>query len=209
MQYKTLAVSAFVASAFAAPQASASVDHAPRISIYSVLQTALPSSLVAEALTNPSAASSDIAAEFATATPSWFTALPTDIQTYLVPLATNGASLSAAVGNATAAANATMSSTMLANGTAPSAGVAGMNSMNSSGVAGATAAMSSSASLTSIASSMSGSSIAVSSTAAAAAGASSTGSSGASSTSKAGAVPTAVVGMGLAGMVGIVGLFAL
>ncbi|KAK0825322.1 hypothetical protein LTR03_017490 [Friedmanniomyces endolithicus] len=178
MQYKTLAVSAFVASAFAAPQAagSASVD---QISIYSVLQTALPSSLVAEALTNPSAASSDIAAEFATATPSWFTALPTNIQTYLVPLATNGASLSAAVGNATAAANSTMSSTMLANGTAPSAGVAGMNSMNSSG--GSAAAASSTGS----------------------------GSSGASSSSKAGAVPTAVVGMGLAGMVGMVGLFAL
>ncbi|KAK1068775.1 hypothetical protein LTR74_005433 [Friedmanniomyces endolithicus] len=209
MQYKTLAVSAFVASAFAAPQAagSASVD---QISIYSVLQTALPSSLVAEALTNPSAASSDIAAEFATATPSWFTALPTNIQTYLVPLATNGASLSAAVGNATAAANSTMSSTMLANGTAPSAGVAGMNSMNSSGVAGATAGTTAGgAGVASIASSMSGSSIAVSSSAAAAASSTGSGSSGASSSSKAGAVPTAVVGMGLAGMVGMVGLFAL
>lgn len=52
----------------------------------SVLETALPSSLLAEALTNSAAVYSQVASEFAAGTtPSWFAALPTRIQTYLDP----------------------------------------------------------------------------------------------------------------------------
>ena len=177
---------------------AAIANRSASVSIYQVLQTALPSSLVAEAMTNPAAASSEIAAEFSTATPTWFTALPTDIQTYLVPLATGG---SVAGANITGAANMTaIATSAIGNSTAVSAGqssiLASLASQNSSVVAGATTGTSSGA----------GSS-------ASATGASATrsasGSAGASSSSAAGAIPTAVAGMGLAGVVGIVGLFAL
>ncbi|TKA80433.1 hypothetical protein B0A55_03378 [Friedmanniomyces simplex] len=190
MQFKTLAVSAFAASAFAAPQASsASLD---QVSVYAVLQTALPSSLVAEALTNPAAASSEIAAEFATSTPAWFTGLPSNIKTYLVPLATNGASLSAAAGNITAAPNATALSTMIHNSTAISAGqssiLASIHSQNSSVVS--KASLGTSSGMASMTGSSSGSAASASS-----------GSSG-SSSSSAGAIPTAVVALQRNGMIG-------
>ncbi|KAK3672529.1 hypothetical protein LTR78_007579 [Recurvomyces mirabilis] len=196
MQFKNLAVSAFVATAFAAPQAGGVSSSADIVLIYQVLQTALPSSLIAEAMTNPAAASSEIAAEFSTATPTWFTALPTDIQTYLVPLATGGS-----LANVTGAANMTaIASSAIGNSTAVSAGqssiLASLSAQNSSVVAGATTGTSSGAGSTG-------------SVTGASASRSASGSAGASSSSAAGAVPTAIVGMGLAGAVGIVGLFAL
>lgn len=56
------------------------------LTVVSVLQTALPSSLVQEFLTNSAEASSAIASEFAAGSiPSWFTGLPSDVQTYLFP----------------------------------------------------------------------------------------------------------------------------
>lgn len=55
-------------------------------SVYSVLLTALPSSLLNLAQTNAPAVSSIIQSDLANGkTPAWFTALPKDIQTYLVP----------------------------------------------------------------------------------------------------------------------------
>lgn len=57
-------------------------------SVYSVLLTALPPSLLNLAQTNAPAVSSIIQSDFANGkTPAWFTALPKDIQTYLVPAA--------------------------------------------------------------------------------------------------------------------------
>ncbi|KAF2717553.1 hypothetical protein K431DRAFT_232871, partial [Polychaeton citri CBS 116435] len=57
-----------------------------RRSVISVLRTALPTSLIYEALTNPAAVSSEIASEFAAGqTPSWYSALPSDVQTILQP----------------------------------------------------------------------------------------------------------------------------
>ncbi|KAF2095444.1 hypothetical protein NA57DRAFT_79169 [Rhizodiscina lignyota] len=52
-------------------------------SIYGVLLTALPSSLLAEA-TNTVEFSSDIAAQFSSGTPKWFQTLPSDVQNYII-----------------------------------------------------------------------------------------------------------------------------
>ncbi|KAF1981088.1 hypothetical protein K402DRAFT_425677 [Aulographum hederae CBS 113979] len=62
-------------------------------SIRSVLLTAIPSSLLDVAATNPVEFSSIIASEFAEATPpAWFTSLPTDIQTLLLATPTAASS---------------------------------------------------------------------------------------------------------------------
>ncbi|KAK3068024.1 hypothetical protein LTR53_014726 [Teratosphaeriaceae sp. CCFEE 6253] len=204
MQYTILAVSAFAASVLAQDTTAAAASINP-ISLYSVLQTALPSSLVAEALTNSAAASSEIAAQFAAGqTPTWFSALPSDIKTYLVPLATNPAALSSAAGNVTGAANAT--GILGGNGTAIG-GVAQSSSAALNSSASSVVAVGSSSSAAAGMASMTASGAATSASASAA---SATGASGSSSTaSAAGAIPTAVVGMGLAGVVGFVGLLAL
>ena len=75
-------------------------------SVYAVLATALPSSLVAEALTNSQAVASEIASEFsAGSTPAWFTSLPTAIQSYLLgPVASQAANATGLL-NSTAVAN--------------------------------------------------------------------------------------------------------
>ncbi|KAK5115956.1 hypothetical protein LTR62_000412 [Meristemomyces frigidus] len=208
MQYKTLALSAFVATALAAPQATDASTTENIASIYQVLATALPSSLVAEAMTNPVAASSEISAEFAAgSTPTWFTALPTDIQTYLVPAiasataGTNGTTVAGSGTNGTSVAGVAASTgfpvasangtavipvpVTTINGTAVATGLAGGNMTGSASGSGRT-------------SSAAGSSATRSS-----------GSASASSSSAAGAVPTAVVGMGFAGVVAVAGLFAL
>jgi hypothetical protein len=63
------------------PHNRTSTNQTPSNSIFGVLQTALPSSLVAEALTNSQAVASEISSQFAAGeTPTWFSALPTDIQ---------------------------------------------------------------------------------------------------------------------------------
>jgi len=197
MQYKLLAVSAFAASAFAVPQASSSEN---LVSVLSVLQTALPSTLIQEALTNSAAVSSQIASEFSAGqTPTWFTALPSDIQTYLVPVPTGVANGTGAV---TASPNATALSSIIHNATAISAGqssiLASIHSQNSSVISRASLGTSTVAGATSTGASGSSAS------------GSSGSSSGSSSSSSAGAsVPTAIVGMGLAGVVGFVGVLAL
>ncbi|EMD01258.1 hypothetical protein BAUCODRAFT_204022 [Baudoinia panamericana UAMH 10762] len=123
MQFKLLALSAMAAIA-QAQSASSSINlyvtnilhhQSPirktnnivhSISVLSVLQTALPSTLVQEALTNSAAVSSQIASQFSAGqTPTWFTALPSDIQTFLVPLATSPGALSSVAANVTSRAN--------------------------------------------------------------------------------------------------------
>ena len=88
----------------------------PSNSILGVLQTALPSSLVAEAITNSAAVASEIASQFAAGeTPTWFSAHPSDIQGYLAPTDMAGvSSLTAAAsslvtGGVSAVSNATSS----------------------------------------------------------------------------------------------------
>jgi hypothetical protein len=65
---------------------------------------------VAEALTNPGAVSSEIASEFSQGiTPTWFTALPTPIQTYLLGQGATGNSTG--ILNSTVPHNTTLSRT--------------------------------------------------------------------------------------------------
>ncbi|RMZ10505.1 hypothetical protein D0862_03233 [Hortaea werneckii] len=215
MQYKLLTVSALAASAFAVPQASQTQE---LVSVLSVLQTALPSSLVAEALTNSAAVSSEIASQFSAGeTPTWFTALPSDMQTYLVPLATNSAAASSALANITAAApNATLvaPTTGMANMTAVSSGMASSVGSNSTAVTSVSRGTLGSSSATSGSGSSSTSGSDSDSDSGAGGAGSSSGSSGSSdsssSSSSAGAsMPTAIMGAGIMGAAGIVGLFAL
>ncbi|PPJ55435.1 hypothetical protein CBER1_02745 [Cercospora berteroae] len=65
-------------------------DAAELLSVVSILQTALPSSLLNEALTNSAGVSSQIASQFAAGeTPGWFSSLPNEVKTYLVPTLTD------------------------------------------------------------------------------------------------------------------------
>ena len=154
-----------------------------RASVYAVLATALPSSLVAEALTNTGAVASQIASEFSVgSTPAWFTALPTGIQSYLLgPVASqvsNGTGLlnSTAIANSSSATvvrttTSTQGHTTLVTGHGRTTATGGSNTQT-----GAAASSS---------------------------GASSSSSSGGAS------MPTNIIGAGLAGAVGLVGLLAL
>merc|ERR1711881_79297 len=74
---------------------------------------ALPTSLRDMALTNPAAVVSAIASEFATGTPTWFQAIPTDVQSYFLSQADDlgvtsvpsaGASATGAIASATGSA---------------------------------------------------------------------------------------------------------
>lgn len=196
MQYKLLAISAFAATSFAQgnnQQASqselygslrlintcSSTNHRCRLSIVSVLQTALPSTLIQEYLTNSAAVSSELASDFSAGEyPDWFTSLPTAVQTYLVP-----------AGNA---ANATGSS-------APYISAAPTNSMNSTG----NSTLSRTSRTPSLSSSPTGSPSSSGN------GAQSSSDSGSSSSTGGASMPTAIMGMGLAGAVGLVGVLAL
>merc|ERR1711939_1195411 len=80
---------------------------------------ALPTSLRDMALTNPAAVVSAIASDFATGTPTWFQAIPTDVQSYFLSQADDlgvtsvpsaGASATGAIASATADASAAVSS---------------------------------------------------------------------------------------------------
>jgi len=138
-------------------------------------------------------------------TPSWFAALPTAVQTYLIgPSTTANASGIAANATAAGVANATATgiynSTTGLNGTVPGNGSAVLTTIRTTNSAGMTVAIVST----------------VRATGASASGAAATGASvvtsavGASATSRAGAaIPTAVMGAGLAGIVGLVGMLAL
>ncbi|KAF2162352.1 hypothetical protein M409DRAFT_27356 [Zasmidium cellare ATCC 36951] len=181
MQYKLVAISALAATAFAQNQsASASQSVEDLVSVISVLQTALPSSLIQEALTNSAAVSSEIASEFsAGSTPAWFTALPSDVQTYLVPVASfpnaTGSVISAGPTNS---ANSTGNSTTLSRTSTRGPTTITSTATNSGSGSGSNN------------------------------GASAT--QGESSSSTGGAsMPTNIMGLGLAGAVGLVGVLAL
>lgn len=147
-----------------------------------MLVTALPSSLISEYETNSAAVASEISSAFeAGNTPSWFTALPTAVQTYLVPVAETGnvtAIQSSVSGAPTVIVNSTANSTLATTRRTPT--VTRTTSGSDSESTGSNDDDSSSTSDSS----------------------SETSSGGAS-------VPTAIMGMGLAGAAGLVGLLAL
>jgi len=89
---------ALAAAVAAVPQEKRSVN--PASASLALLQ-ALPSSLQAVALTNSAAAASEISAEFATGTPTWFTVLPTDVQTYFLTAAGSAAPMTTGFSNTT------------------------------------------------------------------------------------------------------------
>jgi len=186
MQYKLLALSALVAASTAQNITASSANV---YSIESVLETALPSSLVALAETNSAAAESVIATEFAGSnTPTWFASLPTAVQTYIIPLNAS-ASASASVSALASAANATA--------------LHNVTMMSTGGIHHKTTVLPHHTSKITHVTHVGGKTKAMSASSAAAA-------SGSSSSSSAGAsMPTAIVGAGLAGAVGLVGLLAL
>lgn len=182
-------------------------------SIFNVLQTALPSSLVAEALTNSAAVSSEIASQFAAGeTPSWYSALPTDIQSYFAP--TDAAAVSSASSVlSSAAANLTSNPitsapTVLGTGTLLPGGVNGTSAIGGNGTAingsGNNTSLSTSASLSATTTSNGGAGETGTGTSESGSDASST----ADSDSGASMV-TGLYGMSLAGALGVVGVLAL
>ncbi|KAI9710942.1 MAG: hypothetical protein M1820_002379 [Bogoriella megaspora] len=198
MQFKNLAVVAFAARAIASPnlverQVESSLD---TLSVYNVLKTALPPSLVSLALADPSSASSEIAAEFSGGqTPTWFQNLPSDIKTYIVPQETVAPSITSALSSIVASANSSISSAI-------SSAVSSINATapNTTTIA-TTARNSTTTSTTGGSSTLGGESTG-------AGGASTTAAS--SSTSSAGAaLPTAVIGGGLFGALSLIGMLAL
>ncbi|KAM3418345.1 hypothetical protein BST61_g4344 [Cercospora zeina] len=65
-------------------------DAAELLNVVSILQTALPSTLLNEALTNSAGVSAELASQFnAGETPAWFSSLPNGVKTYLVPTLTD------------------------------------------------------------------------------------------------------------------------
>ncbi|KEQ58119.1 uncharacterized protein M437DRAFT_32922, partial [Aureobasidium melanogenum CBS 110374] len=128
MQFKSLAVFALSAGALAAPEKRQATD-ANLVSIVQVLQTAVPSSIYQEFLTNSGGVYSSVASELAaSSTPSWIAALPTGVKSYVFGLAEGTSAASSAIANATSAAAASVTSapviianngTAVANQTAP------------------------------------------------------------------------------------------
>lgn len=172
------------------------------LSVVSVLQTALPSSLINEALTNSAGVSSQLASEFAAGeTPAWFTALPTAVQTYLIPAFANATGTMSTAGTG-ALMTTTTPATATATATASSVGGSGMTGNGTS-----SAFVSSSSSSSDVSSSR----MSTVMTESGKIGASATGTRGSSSSSsEAGAAMPTGVAMGLAGMAaGIMGVMAL
>ncbi|KAI4740213.1 hypothetical protein E4T50_09376 [Aureobasidium sp. EXF-12298] len=128
MQFKSLAVFALSAGALAAPEKRQATD-ANLASIIQVLQTAVPTSIALEFLTNSAGVYSSVASELAaSSTPSWIAGLPTDVKSYLASVAETPSAASSAIANATSAAAASVTSapviianngTAVANQTAP------------------------------------------------------------------------------------------
>ncbi|KAL9536097.1 hypothetical protein SMMN14_01458 [Sphaerulina musiva] len=202
MQYQLFSLAALaVAYTYAQEDstASGSSDAAELLSVVSVLQTALPSSLINEALTNSAGVSSQLASEFAAGeTPAWFTALPTAVQTYLIPAFANATGTMS-----TAGTGALMTTTTPATATATASSVGG-SGMTGNGTSSAFVSSSSSSS------DVSSSRMSTVMTESGKIGASATGTRGSSSSSEAGAAMPTGVAMGLAGMAaGIMGVMAL
>lgn len=163
------------------------------LSVVSVLQTALPSSLINEALTNSAGVSSQLASEFAAGeTPAWFTALPTAVQTYLIPAFAN------ATGTMSTAGTGALMTTTTPAATATATGGSGTTGNGTSSA------------FVSSSSDVSSSRMSTVMTESGKIGASATGTRGSSSSSEAGAAMPTGVAMGLAGMAaGIMGVMAL
>lgn len=164
------------------------------LSIFSVLQTALPSSLLSQALAGKTqAVISEVSAEFKTETPGWFSSLPADIKTLLDPTITHALPIPTHSSGLfpSGSANATVFHNSTSASGAPS------NSMNG------TRSSTSSLMMTSSAMSSMGMSSVVPS------GSQASGSASTSPSTGAASVPTAIYGMGVAGAVGLVGLLAL
>jgi hypothetical protein len=114
----------------------------------------LPASLQAVAVTNPAAAASEISSEFATGTPTWFTALPTDVQTYFLTQA--GSAVPTSTGSLIPA---TVGATLKANGTSVLGPYSNSTAIKTSAAetsAGATSAAGTSAGATAASSSSTG-----------------------------------------------------
>lgn len=173
------------------------------LSVVSVLQTALPSSLINEALTNSAGVSSQLASEFAAGeTPAWFTALPTAVQTYLIPAFANATGTMSTAGTG---ALMTTTTPATATATATASSVGGGSGTIGNGTSSASVSSSSSSSFD-----VSSSRISTVMTESGKIGASATGTRGSSSSSEAGAAMPTGVAMGLAGMAaGIMGVMAL
>jgi hypothetical protein len=109
----------------------------------------LPSSLQAVALTNPAEAATEISSEFATGTPTWFTKLPTDVQSYFITAAGSAVPTTLAItgtGGSLYSSNSTttgkfLNSTITSTAAATSSGAA---TSGASGTAASTGASSSS-----------------------------------------------------------------
>jgi hypothetical protein len=150
------------------------------LSIISVLETAIPTSVIQEALTNPNGYANEIESQFNNGErPDWFTALPSDIQGYLIPAEASSYLPSAnasvvSTSSRTGVASASMTPSMTDNSTTLATTSRRPSRTTSGGVIEATGDGSQS-----------------------------------SETSEGGAQATKVVGMSVAGVVGLVGLWAL
>ncbi|KAF7846269.1 hypothetical protein BT93_L4727 [Corymbia citriodora subsp. variegata] len=228
MQPIAILALAATAAAFHVPVADKVVkrqDEAQLVSILAVLETALPASIEAVGITNEAAAYSIVESEIAASgTPSWLSALPTDVLAYFELIqasiqagAASATATAASTSNATAAGagGAAITSTASANSSssaygAGAAGAASTSSSNSSAAAGNNTSSGAAGASTSKKSSSAGSGSTAKSTSTAAAGGSTSSASGSTTTSAAGAsMPSAIYGMGLAGAIGLVGVLAL
>lgn len=185
MQFKALTVLALSALAIASPelkkrQSPSTTENPTEASVLSVLETALPASLLAIGIANPDELASLIASSLSAGqTPAWYSALPPDVKSYLPTLLSEEASA--------ATVSTPLSNTASISGIiSPSLNTTTISSVHSASLKATTTAAGSTA----------GSAAATASSA----HASSTG--GAS-------YPSAVVGAGVAGALGLLGMLAL
>ena len=102
----------------------------PNPSVFSVLETAVPHSLISELANNPSAASSFESQFAAGSTPPWFSSLPTDVRSYLHTYQPSFAALASAT-NATHMSTTQTSSTQSTTSTSMSTSSSGSGSTTS------------------------------------------------------------------------------
>merc|ERR1711981_344494 len=186
MKFST--IFALVGAAVASPVIEERQNTIDPLSASLAVFNALPTSLREMALTNPGAVVSAIASDFATGTPTWFQAIPTDVQSYFLSQADDlgvtdvpsaGASATGALSSATGSAASE------ASGAASSAAGA----LSSAGASASAALSSAAGGLSSLASSASA--------------------AASSATSDSGAMPTQVIAGGFAGVAGLMAVLAL
>ncbi|KAF2094492.1 hypothetical protein NA57DRAFT_60533 [Rhizodiscina lignyota] len=135
---------ALAGAAIATPEVEKRQDSSVNTaSIYGVLITALPSSLLAEA-TNTAKLSSDIANQFKTTTPGWFQSLPSDVQSYLIDQGESTMSVMSTAGTAGASSgvSASKNASTIATPTLSASSGSGSSSGGSSGGSGSSGASS-------------------------------------------------------------------